>query len=98
MSTLVTVSGRRRELPEGLDPKRVAGVDEDSRIVMADPEGDEAPPFLFGLTLCCNAYDKGVEHGIVCRGCYGDDDIGNYLWRDEDGDYYGLDPVDHIED
>ena len=24
----------------------------------------------YGLTLCCEASDKGVEDGVACRACY----------------------------
>lgn len=88
-TTITTKSGRTRVLPEHVDPDEVLGLDEDGRIVI-HPEwmGDHA----FGLTLCCNAYDKGVEDGVVCRNCYGDEN-GNYLFfRDEAGTFLGLDP------
>lgn len=100
---VVTESGERRVLPERLDPAVVAGLDEDGRIVVDhfDARNDEKPqfgtPFMFGLTLCCNASDKGVEDGVVCRGCYGDADTGNYLFREADGTFPGLDPVARIE-
>lgn len=56
----------------------------------------ESPPSMFGLTLCCNAYDKGVEGGVVCRKCRDDRDIGAYLYREPDGTFPGLDPVTTI--
>jgi len=89
-TTITTASGRTRTLPATLAPERVLGLDEDGRFVVAVT--DDAP-FLFGLTLCCDASDKGAEHGIVCRGCYGSEEVGNYLWRNPDGTYDGLDPV-----
>lgn len=56
-------------------------------------------PYLFGLTLCCNAYDKGSMDGVVCCACYGDNetgaDIGAYLPLTADG-FVGLDPVASI--
>lgn len=94
MTTMIrTASGRTRDLPEHVNPEQVRGLDEDGRIVVADFDGNAGAEFLFGLTLCCNAYDKGGENSIYCRGCYGDDDVGNYLWRNDDGTYRGLDPV-----
>lgn len=55
------------------DYAKVVGLDADGRIVMQMGED-----YTFGLTLCCNAYDKGVEDGVVCRACYSDYDIGSY--------------------
>lgn len=108
MSRIVTVSGRSRDLPDDLEHRRVAGLDPEGRIVVDDfdarnrpadqPEGALGAPFLFGLTLCCNASDKGVEDGVVCRGCYGYDEVGAYLFREPDGSFPGLDPVASIED
>lgn len=99
--TIVTRSGARKPLPPTLNPERVAGLDEDGRIVVNDFDARNADqstgPFMFGLTLCCNASDKGAEDGVVCRGCYGTDDIGNYLFREPDGSFPGLDPVDHVD-
>jgi hypothetical protein len=101
MTTITTTSGRTAALPKDLDLARVAGLDPEGRIVVddfnarnADPtrKGDEAP-FMFGLTLCCNASDKGAEYGVVCRGCYGSDEVGAYLYRADDGTFPGLDPI-----
>lgn len=97
MTTVIrTVSGATKELPDWLDPTpgsdpEVLGLDQDGRIVVHhDWMGDA---HAYGLTLCCNAYDKGVEHGVVCRACYGDES-GNYLfWKDDNGQWLGLDPV-----
>jgi hypothetical protein len=103
-TTIITESGATRVLPDDLDPERVAGLDSEGRIVVDDfgalsgsgnwktLPGDDKP-FLFGLTLCCNASDKGTEYGVVCRGCYSDDDTGNYLYPDADGTFPGLDPT-----
>jgi len=106
MTAIITESGRRKRLPDGLDPQRVAGLDEDGRIVVDDFDarnaapitiaGHTTNPFMFGLTLCCNASDKGVEDGIVCRGCYGSQDVGNYLYREDDGTFPGLDPIKEV--
>jgi hypothetical protein len=101
--TITTQSGRTKTLPANIDPARVAGLDEDGRIVVdnfnartAEPiviAGYTQQPHMFGLTLCCNASDKGTEDGIVCRGCWSPDEIGNYLFRAPDGSFPGLDPV-----
>lgn len=93
------------EYPGQLTRAMVAGLDEDGRIVIdrfearthaQSPSGGRA--YVFGLTLCCNASDKGTEDGVVCRGCYSDADTGNYLYRADDGSFPGLDQTDHIED
>lgn len=81
--TLTLASGATAEVPANID--NVVGIDSEGRIVvdhfdaLADDAKDGA--FLFGLTLCCNASDKGVEDGVVCRGCYGYDDTGAYHFR-----------------
>lgn len=100
--TITTASGRTAVLPDTLDPARVAGLDEDGRIVVDDYDARNAEPisiggftmtpFMFGLTLCCNASDKGVEDGVVCRGCYSYEETGNYLFRTPAGEFPGLDP------
>jgi hypothetical protein len=92
-TTITTASGRTRDLPEHVDAAKVVGLDPDGRIVVEDFGPD--PTFVFGLTLCCNAYDKGVENGIVCRNCYSYEENGAYLFRRSDGTYPGLDPVVH---
>lgn len=107
MTTIVTASGRTRMLPTTLDPGRVVGLDRDGRIVVNDFDAFNAEPrviggytmtpFLFGLTLCCDASDKGLEHGVVCRGCYGSAETGNYLYRAEDGTFPGLDPTREVQ-
>ena len=108
--TIRTESGRMRRLPDGLDLERVAGLDPDGRIVVDDFDARNQPfvkrepgfhgylsePFMFGLTLCCNASDKGCEDGVYCRACYGgapNADEGNYLFKAEDGSFPGLDPI-----
>jgi hypothetical protein len=101
--TITTESGRTQVLPDTLDPDRVAGLDFEGRIVVDDFDARNAEPidlgnagtlnpFMFGLTLCCNASDKGIEDGVVCRGCYGYEDTGNYIYRDKDGNFPDLDP------
>jgi hypothetical protein len=103
---IVTQSGRSRTLPEKLEVSRVAGLDEDGRIVVDDFDARNAQPingsgwtldpFMFGLTLCCNASDKGMEDGVYCRACYGakpNADGGNYIYREADGSFPGLDPI-----
>jgi hypothetical protein len=106
---IVTASGRAKALPANLDPERVVGLDADGRIVVDDfgalnspaPTPEHNPfadaPFLFGHTLCCNASDKGVEDGVVCRGCYDTVDVGSYLYREADGTFPGLDPISHLD-
>jgi hypothetical protein len=69
-------SGRSRRIPAGID--NVVGIDGEGRIVVDtfDVLTNPAPKpdaFLFGLTLCCNAFDKGCEDGVYCRSCYGED-------------------------
>lgn len=110
MSYMVTKSGRTKEIPAHMlreteeypmqmTRDKIAGLDADGRIVVDRFDARIAPadtkPFLFGLTLCCNASDKGTEHGAVCRCCYGAEH-GNYLWRAPDGSFPGLDPIDTI--
>lgn len=43
----------------------VVGLDRDGRVVL------DMGSHKFGLTLCCNAFDKGTESGVCCRACYG---------------------------
>lgn len=108
MPVITTVSGRNRRVHPSLDLSAVVGLDRAGRVVvdhfgaMATPV--PAPedytfaeaPFVFGLTLCCDASDKGTEDGVVCRGCYGgkpNADEGDYLYRGPDGTFPGLDPI-----
>lgn len=49
------------------DDTPVLGLDEDNRVVV-DVYGHR-----FGLTLCCDAFDKGSDDTVVCRACYGPD-------------------------
>ena len=112
MKTLKTVSGRIKQIPDFPQKQEypgqvtescVAGLDPDGRIVIdqwdarGQPYNPDSPArFLFGLTLCCNASDKGTEHGVVCRGCYSNNDTGSYLFRAQDGSFPELDPVESI--
>ena len=107
MIGIITKSGRIKALPESLDQSRVAGLDDEWRIVVDDFDARNAEPIpigngilmqphMFGLTLCCNASDKGVEDGVVCRGCYSEADVGNYIFREPDGEFRGLDPVERF--
>lgn len=50
----------------GLDPEGRVIVDITSELGTKDGQ-----PYLFGLTLCCDAFDKGMEDGVGCRSCYG---------------------------
>ena len=87
---ITTQSGKTREIPKNVDFDTVVGLDQDDRIVVKlDFMGDD---YLFGLTLCCNAFDKGVEDGVVCRACYDDLDIGNNIFQTDAGTFPGLDP------
>jgi hypothetical protein len=97
-----TASGATKPLPEDLDPERVAGLDPEGRIVVDDFDARaKGEGFLFALTLCCNASDKGTEHGVVCRGCYSDAEVGDYLWwqpptSEAPGGFPGLDELVEI--
>jgi hypothetical protein len=106
MTTIRTASGRTRVLPSYVDPATAAGLDEEGRLVVDNfsartstiehHPGGTVRPFLFGLTLCCNASDKGCEDGVFCRACYGSKpnaDTGHYLFMADDGTFPGLDPV-----
>lgn len=105
MTTIIkTASGRTRTVPdhlENLDTITIVGLDEDGRIVVQlgwMAGGQE--PYAFGLTLCCDAWDKGLEDGVYCRACYGakpNADAGNYLFMSDDGSWPGLDPVVSVE-
>jgi len=105
MNTMMTESGRtkvipdrfmreKQEYPGQLTRDKIAGLDSEGRIVvdMFDARNGSGD-YLFGLTLCCNASDKGTEMGVVCRGCYSSHDVGSYLWKAEDGSFPGLDRV-----
>lgn len=103
MKTLKTVSGRTKQIeeypqeseyPGQFTQKDVMGLDQEGRIVI-NPFQERDPDYLFGLTLCCDAFDKGAENGSVCRCCYGPES-GSYLWKEEDGSFPGLDPVESI--
>lgn len=65
--TVRFVSGASRDVSPRLLP-RIVGLSGEGRIVVDDGFG-----YLFGLTLCHNAYDKGGEDGVYCRICYGPD-------------------------
>lgn len=80
MATITTKSGRTATLMAHVDQSLVLGLDRDGRIVMDSTDDDCG--FLFALTLCCQAYDKGASDGVVCRSCYGMDDVGAYLFID----------------
>lgn len=88
--TITTASGRTRELPAHVDPGTVIGLDQAGRIVVLE---DWMNGYAFGLTLCCDAWDKGAEDGIVCRSCYSSEETGHYMFLRNDGTYPGLDPV-----
>lgn len=80
--TVTTISGMSREIPANLVDD-VVGLDAEGRIVVDNFGALDDPTdgaFVFGLTLCCNASDKGVEDGIVCRRCYGEEETGSYLF------------------
>lgn len=97
---MITLTTRHhsKALPADLELSRVVGFDQAGRIVVNDFDAFNPNAsndvFLFGLTLCCNASDKGVEDGIVCRGCYGYHETGNYLFRSHG--FPGFDPLTQI--
>lgn len=105
MTTITTQSGRTQPLPQHVDATIVVGLDDEGRIVVdqfgaltskvpADAPRSEQP-HLFGLTLCCHAWDTATEDGVVCRSCYDEVDTGHYIFRVE-GTFPGLDPVASI--
>lgn len=98
--TVTLASGKTAKVPANID--NVVGIDVEGRIVVdhfdaftaedrvatyADGMTLTERPFVFGLTLCCNASDKGVEDGIACRSCYGMEEIGMYHHRLPDGSW-----------
>ena len=111
MYELTTQSGRTAQVRSDMlaRSERIAGLDPEGRIVIDDydarnPEkkpsvigGHTLGIFMFGLTLCCQASDKGTESGVCCRACYGTApgaDEGSYLYRNEaDGTFPDLDPI-----
>lgn len=102
MLTFTTQSGRTFEVKDDFyQPERIVGLDPDGRIVVdtfnvLTSETPSSRDFVFGLTLCHQASDKGYEDGIYCRACGGagpNADAGNYLYRAPDGTFPGLDPI-----
>lgn len=100
MTLITTASGRSRRVAAHVDTTEILGLDQDGRVVVQQDwmRGGSQGTYAFGLTLCCDAYDKGMEDGVYCRACHGEksDDAGNYLYEDADGNYPGLDPVESI--
>jgi hypothetical protein len=101
--TITTASGAVREIPEAIADK-VVGLDSEGRIVI-DQWNELAAPkkgsSLFGLTLCCNAFDKGGEDSVYCRSCYGakpNADEGAYLFAWETDGVWGFPELDPISD
>jgi hypothetical protein len=92
MAQIKTQSGRTRRVPAHVDIDTIVGLDSDGRIVVHEPWMKD---YAFGLTLCCDAWDKGLDEGTACRACYGakSDDTGNYLFAGPDGTYPGVDPM-----
>ena len=96
--TVTTISGQSREIPANLVDD-VVGLDAEGRVVVDHFGALDAPKegaFLFGLTLCCNAFDKGGENSVYCRGCYSEEETGAYLFAWEVGgawEYTELDPI-----
>lgn len=67
-TTILLASGKTREIAYDVsDDYPVLGVDADGRVVR-DMGG-----YTFATTLCCDAFDKGMEDGVGCRACYGID-------------------------
>lgn len=106
MSTSIrTASGKTSRVPDHVDLRKIVGLDSEGRIVVDDYRAFATPPaapdsltrpFLFALSACCAAYDKGGESGVYCRSCYGDE-AGDYLFfRNADGSWLGLDPMVEI--
>lgn len=101
--TIRTVSGRTKTVSKDFyQPENIVGLDPEGRVVvdnfgtMAKPYEVHpllGAPFLFALTLCCNASDKGVEDGVVCRACYSYEETGGYLYMRPDGSFPELDPI-----
>jgi hypothetical protein len=90
MAQIKTASGRTKRVPAHVQIDTIVGLDEAGRVVVHEEwMGNHA----FGLTLCCNAFDKGVEDGVVCRSCYSYEEHGNYLFQAPDGSWPGLDPM-----
>jgi hypothetical protein len=73
LTTVTFQSGATRDLHPAIVPS-VIGLSAEGRVVVQT----EGMPWTFGLTLCCNAYDKGMEGGSGCRACYSYDDAGEY--------------------
>jgi len=73
LTTVTFQSGATRDLHPAIVPT-VLGLSAEGRVVVQS----EGMPWTFGLTLCCNAYDKGMEDGAGCRACYSLDDAGEY--------------------
>jgi hypothetical protein len=108
-ATVLSDDLARSERIAGLDPEgRIVVDDFDARnpakqgITYTDWNGEKRtdPPFMFGLTLCCQASDKGMEDGVFCRACYGtkpDADAGSYLYRADDGSFPDLDPIKGLD-
>lgn len=96
MTQIKTASGRTRRVPAHVDTTTILGLDGAGRVVVQEDWMKSGDAYAFGLTLCCDAWDKGMEDGIYCRACYGakpDADAGHYMWADGNGDIPGLDPV-----
>lgn len=90
---LSTTSGRIREIPEHIDLTSILGLDSEGRIVIRESWMDS---YAFGLTLCCDAYDKGGDDDIYCRACKGakpNADAGYYHFELRDGSIPNIDPV-----
>src|SRR3712207_3370486 len=94
---VVSASGQVRTLPDWLagGAGKGLGLDAEGRIVVH--EEWMADEMAFGLTLCCNAYDKGFEDGVYCRACYGGDE-GNYLFKFGRETFVGLDPMVRLQE
>lgn len=73
-----TVTAARSLVSPETPETRVLGLDPEGRIVLHFYPDSPDGGWRFGLTLCCHATDKGTEVGVVCRGCYGDADVGVY--------------------
>lgn len=95
MTAIKTKSGRTRRVRSDVNPRTIVGLDQEGRVVVREPWMDD---YAFGLTLCCDAWDKGLDDCVVCRACLGakSGDTGHYMQMADDGSLPGLDPVRSI--
>lgn len=78
-TTITTAAGQVVTLPYEQTDQPVLGLDAEGRVVL--DMGD----YGFGLTLCCQAWDKGLADDTCCRACYGPDTSAYYFWGEAKG-------------